>query len=373
MKIAILGFGTVGQGIYKILEECRENLEAKAGDKISLQKILVRNTKKARGLPLEDLPLTDSFTDILDDDSIAVVFEVMSDGQKGVEYNRLLLEKGKHVISANKAAVAAAFFELQNAARSTNSHLRFEAAVAGGIPLLDPLSKITCLNEIAKIKGILNGSTNYILSELAKGRAKDEVYKQAATLGVLEEDPTDDVEGFDARRKIAILAAMVLRAKIDEKSIPTIGISQLTANDFYWAKSEGLAIKLIANFSQSDEGYNLSVIPTALPLSDALSQTGGVMNQVMVKGDRIGELSFFGAGGGMYPTAHALWVDFLDVVNSEPLYYLKNDQGLANNSLSRSSQFYLRAEGEIKGKIETLKVSKALDYAKKDYAVIERV
>ncbi len=372
MEIAILGFGTVGQGVYQLLEKNRAAFEARLDEGIQVKKILVRDLGKKR-IPLCDkLPLTDSFDEILQDDSIAAVFEVMSDGQKGLTYNRLLLEKGKAVVSANKAAIASGFFELQEAARLTGSHFRFEAAVAGGIPLIDPLSKIRELNIIASLAGILNATTNYMLTELGKGREAEVVRAEARDLGVLEEDPTDDLEGYDARRKIAILASMILEQKIREHTIPTVGISRLSAEDFAWARDGGRKLKLIASLVQETSCYSLSVLPTALEKNNSLAWTDGLLNQVQLQGDVVGQLAFSGLGGGMYSTAHALWADFFDVWRSSPLFYFEGDRPKEDLSREREAEFYLRSPVENRGREARLPVGEALDFYDRGYVIIEK-
>ncbi len=374
MKIAILGFGTIGQGIYHILNERRSTLEKQSGQKIFIDKILVRDLEKERGqFSVSELPLTDSFPEILNDDSIDLVFEVMCDGVKGAEFIRQLLARGKHVISANKAAIASDFFELQKIARKSGVHLRFEAAAAGGIPLLDPLSKIRHLNLISYLGGIINSSTNYILSELSKERTRDEVLAEAKSLGVLEADPTNDVEGYDARRKIAILAAITLQQEIREMNIPTIGISALSEKDFTWAKANKRKIKLVAALTKDETSYQLSVLPTALPESVSLANVGGIMNQVELKGDTIGLLSFSGTGGGMLSTAHGLWVDFLDVTSSEPVYHIEKNSRKEDRSFYREAEFYIREPGQNAGNVSRMSVADALDYRDQGFTVIERI
>ncbi|NLC26855.1 MAG: homoserine dehydrogenase [Fastidiosipila sp.] len=374
MKIAILGFGTIGQGIYHILNERRSTLEKQSGRKIVIDKILVRDLEKERGqFSVSELPLTDSFLEILDDDSIDLVFEVMCDGVKGAEFIRQLLARGKHVISANKAAIASDFFELQKIARKSGVHLRFEAAAAGGIPLLDPLSKIRHLNIISYLGGIINSSTNYILSELSKEKTRDEVLAEAKSLGVLEADPTNDVEGYDARRKIAILAAITLQQEIRQMNIPTIGISSLSEEDFTWAKANKRIIKLVAALTKDETSYQLSVLPTALPESVSLANVGGIMNQVELKGDTIGLLSFSGTGGGMLSTAHGLWVDFLDVTSSEPVYHIERNSRKEDRSFYREAEFYIRELGQNAGKVSKMSVADALDYRDQGFTVIERI
>ena len=372
MNIAILGFGTVGQGIYRVLEDRRSALEGQCGQELCVKRILVRDLQKDRGaFSSSSLPLTDSFKEILDDDSIEVVFEVMSDGPQGTEYVRQLLARGKHVISANKAAIAGAFFELQETARAAGVHFRFEAAAAGGIPLIDPLGKIRHLNTISYLGGIINSSTNYILSELSLEKPRDEVFAEALTLGVLEDDPTNDVEGYDARRKIAILASMILAQEINEMDIPTIGISRLSEEDFVRAGSEKRRLKLIAALRQDDASYQLSVLPTALPETDSLANVGGIMNQVQLKGDIIGSLVFSGTGGGMLSTAHGLWTDFLDVICSRPGYYSNVGKIKADHSMERVAEFYLREAGKAPGEIKKISVKEALSLNNKGFTIIE--
>lgn len=372
MDIALLGFGTVGQGIYQLLDRNRAAYERQLGQAIRIKKILVRDLGKKRDPLCDGLPLTDSFEEILRDDSIAAVFEVTSDGERGLAYNRLLLERGKQVISANKAAIASGFFQLQEAARLTGSHFRFEAAVAGGIPLIDPLSKIRQLNVISRASGILNATTNYILTELSKGRPEEEVRVEARTLGVLEEDPTDDLEGYDARRKIAILAAMILGRTMDEKAIPTVGISRLSGEDFAWAREGGRKLKLIASLIQEGPSYALSVLPTALGRDNSLAWTDGLLNQLQLEGDVVGHLAFSGLGGGMYPTAHALWSDFFDVWRSAPLFYAEKDRPREDLSRAREAVFYLRDPKRDKGSEVRLTVGEALDFHDRNQVVIEK-
>ncbi|NLA81580.1 MAG: homoserine dehydrogenase [Clostridiaceae bacterium] len=371
MNIAILGFGRVGQGIYRILMEDQAGMEREAGQAIRIKKILVRQPDKDRGLPLASLPLTSDLDEILQDDSIQMVFEVMSEGEAGLHAIRQFLEKGKHVISANKAAIASDFFGIQEAARRGNCHFRFEAAVAGGIPLIDPLAKLRRLNVISQIRGILNTSTNFILSGLNEGRAKDDVMALARRLGTLEEDPTDDLEGYDARRKLAILTAMVLAREIDERQIPCLGINDLAAEDFAWAASQNRQVKLIACLDRKPDSFSLSVLPTALPLSDRLGETPGQMNRVEIRGDRIGLLSFMGKGGGMYPTAHAIWSDFFDVLGSKALYYDQEVSDLQDLSLDREGLFYVRPAHEGEGQLVRMSLAQALTSHDQGHVIME--
>ncbi|NLB50496.1 MAG: homoserine dehydrogenase [Clostridiaceae bacterium] len=372
MKIALLGFGTLGQGIYRILERKREELERYAGQTVEIKKILVRDPQKPRGVPIEGLPLTASFQEILQDESIELVFEVMSSGSKGIEYNARLLEAGKQVISANKAAVAASFFELQETARKSGVHFRFEAAVGGGIPLLDPLGKISRLNEVDRLTGILNASTNYILTETCTGQEENKVLQEARRLGILEEDPADDLEGFDARRKLAILASMLLKQEIDELQIPTIGICRLSAPDFDWAGSQGRQLKLVASLIKQNDTYCLSVLPTALEKDHPMARTAGLMNRVLLEADLTGPLSFHGLGGGMDTVAHALWTDFFEVVHSQPVYFSRQPFAREDGSLDREADFYLRKETDSDGQVTRMSLARALDHDRQGWVVIEK-
>lgn len=372
MKIAILGYGTLGQGIHDILTQRRGELEASAGRPVELERILVRDLKKDRGFAVDHLPLTDDFESILKDPSIDLVFEVTSSGSKGLDYCLRLLEAGKQVVSANKAAIASSFYLLQETAHRAGVHFRFEAAVAGGIPLIDPVSKISRLNEVSCLFGILNASTNYLLTELGAGRPSAEVLAEARGLGILEEDPLDDMAGYDARRKLAILASILLKEEIEEARIPTIGIQALAPPDFAWAREQGACLKLIASLNRQTASHSLSVLPTALPADHALAGTPGLMNRIQLVGDLTGPLSFYGPGGGKLSVAHALWTDFFEILSSKPVYHQKKDGRTEDRSFDREALFYLRKEGEAKGRLLTMTAGQALEEAHRGHVVIEK-
>lgn len=367
MKIAILGFGTVGQGVYRILEEEKERYQSKLPVNLELAKILVRNTKKKRATACPQNLFTDDYETILDDPEIKIIVEVTSDKEKAIQYIKSALKNGKHVVSANKAAIASAFKELQETAKENKVHLKFEASVGGGIPLLSPLARIIAFNNINTVRGIINSSTNYILTEMCKGRKLDKVLSEARDIGVLEEDPTDDLAGYDARRKLAILSMMVLGSEIDEKEIPSLGITQVDSLDTKLLNKKGYEVKLIAELLQGQEAglekgqYSTSVMPTAIKKS-YFTRVNGLFNEVAIHGSRCGELRFFGAGGSMNPTANAVVSDIYEILTNQPIYFSIEDKGLENVSSNIKSKYYVRIpqdlmsqdelENMLKGQVE---------------------
>lgn len=318
MKIAILGYGTVGQGIVKILRDRKKRLEdpkTALVEPIEVGKVLVRDLHKNRGVAVEEALLTTAVSDILDDPSIDLVVEVTSDKEKSAANMLEAIRRGKHVVTANKAAVAMQYQELVRTAKANGVQFRYEASVGGGIPVLGAIEKLLPFNDILWIQGIVNGSTNYILTHLSNGEALEPVMTQAAQIGILEADPTDDVEAFDARRKIAILTDMATGAMVDEGAIPKIGIERLTDEDIAHMRGLDRKVKLVAKYERVDrEGaFYARVLPTALE-SGVIRETDGVANIVCLQGSAVGELHFYGPGGGMEATANAILTDIYDVI-----------------------------------------------------------
>lgn len=347
MKIAILGFGTVGQGVYRILEEEKKRYQSRFDRDIEVIKILVRDVNKTRKTSCPQALFTDNFEEIISDPEIELLIEVTSDKAQAIQYIKSGLKHGKHVISANKAAIASEFKELQKIAAKKSLHLKFEASVGGGIPLLSPLGRMVAFNNISIVRGIINSSTNYILTEICKGRELNKVMAEAKEIGVLEEDPTDDVAGYDARRKLAILSMMVLDTELDEKEIPCFGITQIDSKDTRILQSEGYDVKLIAELLQGEEAgleanqYSTSVMPTALKKS-YFNRVNGLYNEVALVGSRSGELRFFGAGGSMNPTANAVVSDLYEVLTNQPIYFPIKNKDLKNVSSQIKSRYYIR-------------------------------
>ena len=347
MKIAILGFGTVGEGVYKILTESKDLYQSRFGQSIEIEKILVHNVAKKRDIKEANQIITDNFEEILQDPNIELIVEVTSSKNQAIEYIRKSLMAGKHVVSANKAAIAVDFKELQKIAIQQNVHFKFEASVAGGIPVLSSLGRLIAFNDISLLHGIINSSTNYVLTEICKGRDETEVIAEARELGILEANPTDDIAGFDARRKLAILAMMILQIEISEQSIPSFGITQVDSRDSEILNKLGYEIKLIAELLNGEKSglkenqIALSVFPTALNNSK-FNRVNGMMNEVTFNGSYCGELRFYGAGGSMYPTANAIVSDIYETITNKPLYFPVKENQYENISDQIESSFYIR-------------------------------
>ncbi len=316
MNIALLGFGTVGQGVWKLLQERKDLLDQALGEPMNIVGIGVRTLGKKRAVSApEELFTTDAET-LVSREDVDCLVEVTGDQEMASRLMKQALLSGKSVVTANKAAVAADFEELSRAAQDGGASFRFEAAVCGGIPIVAPLIAQAALNEIETIRGIVNGSSNYVLTELAKGKALEEVLGEARRLGVLEADPTDDLAGYDAQRKIAILASLVSGHALSLDQIPCLGIETLDAQDMAWMRSAHRMIRLIASFEGHGGRQSAFVCPVALPESDGLALVQGLDNQVEVQGSRVGHLVFRGPGAGMDPTANAVWTDLLSVSRS---------------------------------------------------------
>ncbi len=350
MNIAILGFGTVGQGLYQIIEAEKENDQKRTQQNLHVKYILVKNKNKKRKVDFPKEILTDDFAQIVNDPEIDAVVEVTSEKAQAVTYMKACLAADKHVVTANKAALALAFFELQDLAKAKQKHLKFEASVAGGIPVLGSLTRLLAFNQISELYGIINSSTNYVLSEISAGKQLEEVIVAAKELGVLEADPTDDLAGYDARRKLAILSMMILGQTVQEAEIPLLGISNIKNKDIAILAEHGYQVKLIAELLCREEmlGKNIfyaSVLPTAIRNSD-FKTVSGLMNEVAFVGTYCEELRFTGKGGTRFPTADAVMLDLYELGISRPLYFRERVKNYQNQALKQKSQFYLRLSQE---------------------------
>ena len=318
--VGLLGFGTVGAGVSNIIQtpEGRHPLVSE----IELVRVAVRDLQRKRGATISPKLLTVNPIDVIDDPSVDVVVEVMG----GIEPARSLIlraiQKGKSVVTANKAVIARHGEEIAAAAAEAGVYVLIEAAVGGGIPIIEPLKQSLGGNRIQKVSGIINGTTNYILSRIEKeGAAYREVLKEAQDLGYAESDPAADVEGLDAADKIAILSGLAFGGLINRESIPTQGITNLNIRDVEYAKKLGYGVKLLAvteridksNDSQSSLPLAVWVQPTLVPKEHPLAEVNGVNNAIFVEGDPIGEVMFYGPGAGAGPTASAVVADILNI------------------------------------------------------------
>ena len=313
IRVAILGSGTVGTGVYKIIQNQKDEFPHKIGLELEVAKILVRNINKQR----ESIPseiLTDKWADIINDDSIGIVIEVMGGIEPAKTYISEALTKGKNVVTANKDLMAEHGHELLDIAAEHNCDLLFEAAVAGGIPIIRPIKQCLAANKITEIMGIINGTTNFILTKMTEeGMEFEDALKLATELGYAEADPTADIEGLDAGRKIAILASIAFNSRVSFSDVYTEGISKITAKDIKYAKELGCVIKLIATAKNTETGIEVRVTPMFIPVSHPLASVNDSFNAVFVHGDALGDAMFYGRGAGELPTASAVMGDVIDV------------------------------------------------------------
>lgn len=315
-NVAIMGFGTVGSGVYEILKKNAQSIGEKAGEEINIRYIL--DIRDFDDHPEKHL-FTKEFSDIARDSDVGVIVEVMGGLHPAYEFTKQLLEKGKSVITSNKELVATYGTELLRIAEENNANYFFEASVGGGIPIIRPMHQCLAANEIRKIAGILNGTTNYILTQMIqKGESFEGALKDAQAKGYAERNPAADVEGHDACRKIAILSSLASGKFVDYKDIPTEGITNITLEDVKYAESLNCVIKLIG-YADIIDGKNVlaRVSPMLIPKSIPLAGVDDVFNAVMIQGDMVGDIMLYGRGAGMLPTASAVVADVIDAVKHE--------------------------------------------------------
>ena len=315
VRIGLLGLGTVGAGVVKILQSRRENLEERAGCRLTLAAIADTDlTRPREGLDLKALPLTADANRVLEDRSIPVVIELVGGLEPARTFILKALAAGKHVVTANKALLAHHGQELWEEARRRGVALAFEAAVAGGIPLIRAVKEGLTANRVLSVFGIVNGTSNYILSKMTdEGLDFASVLKDAQAQGYAEADPTLDVEGMDSAHKLQILVTLAFRTFVDLKDVHTEGITRVTGQDIEYARELGYRIKLLAIAKAVEGGVEVRVHPTMIPAASPLAAVSGVFNAVFITGDAVGDLMFYGRGAGQMPTASAVWSDALEI------------------------------------------------------------
>ena len=298
IKIGLLGLGTVGSGVYKLIEKQKEEFCKKAGADVEIVKILVHNMEKKRE-GVDPSLLTDNWRDIIDNDEIRLVIEVMG----GIEPARTMildaLNAGKNVVSANKDLIAEHGKELLDAAEEHGVDFLFEAAVAGGIPIISPLKNSLEANHVTEVMGIVNGTTNFILTKMSQeGMEFSDALALATELGYAEADPTADIEGLDAGRKVAILASVAFNSRVVFDDVYIEGITKITAKDIKYAKEMGCDIKLLGVAKNTEEGIEAYVCPMLIPSSHPLASVNDSYNAVFVNGDAVENAMFYGRGAG---------------------------------------------------------------------------
>ena len=315
VRIGLLGLGTVGAGVAKILAAQRAMLEERAGCRLTLAAIGDTDlTRPREGLDIARLPMTSDAGRVLDAPDIQIVIELVGGLEPARTFVLRALRAGKHVVTANKALLAHHGAELYEEARKRGVTLAFEAAVAGGIPLIRAVRDGLPANRILSAFGIVNGTCNYILSKMTdEGLDFSMVLKEAQAQGYAEADPTFDIEGMDSAHKLQILVMLAFRTAVDLKQIHTEGITRVTAQDIAYARELGYRIKLLAIAKASDGAVEVRVHPTMIPAAAPLAAVSGVFNAVFITGDNVGDLMFYGRGAGQLPTASAVWSDALEI------------------------------------------------------------
>ena len=346
-KIAILGLGTVGGGVAEVLRRNGASISDKLGEPLELSKILVRHF---RDNPYRSL-MTDDFSQIEEDPEIQVVVETIGGMEAAYEYTRRALEAGKHVVTANKELVAEKGHELLELARRNHVSYLFEASVGGGIPILRPLVQCMAANEIEEVYGILNGTTNYILTRMNRnGASFAEALKEAQEKGYAEADPTADVEGLDTCRKICILADLSFGRQILPAQVLTEGISALDLVDVKLAEANGWRVKLLGRCLRLPQGQRVAYVAPHLVREDSpIASVEDVFNAIVVRGNATGEVMFYGKGAGDLPTASAVVADIIDALRHEkapsPIGWSAGTEGVVS-AQELKQRWYVRTEAD---------------------------
>lgn len=348
-KIAIMGYGTVGSGVYEIIRKNRESLAKKANQEVDIKYIL--DIRDFDDHPEKGL-FTKEFDVILNDPEVTVVVEVMGGLHPAYDFTKSLLEAGKNVVTSNKELVATHGAELLAIAEKQNINYMFEASVGGGIPIIRPLHQCLAANEITEIIGILNGTTNYILTQMIKeGVSFSDALSDAQAKGYAEKDPTADVEGYDACRKIAILSSLASGKEVDYHKVLTEGITKMTHEDVVYAEAMNSVLKLIGISDISEDGKVFArVSPMMIPGNHPLAGVEDVFNAIMVKGDSIGEVMFYGKGAGKLPTASAVVADVIDCVKhlqkSKHIMWVKTEEEFVIDPTEKEVRLFVRTSAD---------------------------
>lgn len=318
VNVGIIGLGTVGGGVYRLITTHAERYRKNLGIDLRIARVCNRSEKRAHELGIDPEQFTSDWHDIVSDPSIDIVVEVIGGEHPATEIFEQSFAAGKHVVTANKALLGRHMEKLATAARAAGVQLRCEASCGGGIPIVNTLEHDLSGNEVITVAGIVNGTTNYILSRMAEeGLGYEEVLADAQRLGYAEADPTADVDGLDAASKIAILSSIGFATRITTDDVHAQGIRAISAQDIEVARKLGYAIKMLAIGHRTDSGIDVRVHPAMIPASHPLAGVSGAMNAVYVVGDAVGETMFYGAGAGAFPTASAVVGDVLAL--AEPL------------------------------------------------------
>jgi len=350
VPVALLGYGTVGSAVNRLLHESADDIERATGHRLRVVKALVRDPAKERGYQPDPEVLTTEFASILEDKSIALVAEVMGGIEPTGEYVLDLLRAGKPVVSANKQLVAQRGAELFEAASTGGVQLRFEASVCAAIPVIKVLREALVVTNVHRVLGIVNGTTNFILTEMERGSTYDEALAEAQSRGFAEADPTDDVSGADAAAKMAILATVAFGSRVTLGDVDYEGIQGLAAEDVEDAREMGMTVRLVGASTLVDGQLDVRVQPALVDRHHPLAAVEGAFNAVMLQGDAIREITLEGPGAGGIETASAVVADMVSIIGTTGTGFLQNDacwrtvERLDPGKLR--SPFYIRIEVE---------------------------
>lgn len=347
VQIAVMGYGTVGSGVVEVLNTNQASINKKAGDEIHIKYVL--DLRDFPGDPVESKLIHD-FETIVNDPEIRIVVEVMGGVEPAYTFTKRCLEAGKSVCTSNKELVARHGAELLEIARERNLNYLFEASVGGGIPIIRPLNSSLTADEITEISGILNGTTNYILTKMSHGGTDfNTALKRAQEKGYAESNPEADIEGYDACRKIAILTSLVSGRQVDFEDIYTEGITEITPEDILYAKKMGRAVKLLAMSRKEDGKFYAMVAPFLISEMHPLYSVNGVFNAIFAKGNVLGDVMFYGSGAGKLPTASAVVADVVDAAKHlhRSIMTFWSTKKLELTDISQAKRrFFVRARGE---------------------------
>lgn len=355
IKVAIMGFGTIGSGVAEVLDINKKSIAARVGDEVELKYVL--DLRDFEGDPIQEKIVHD-YKVIAEDPEVAIVVETMGGVEPAYTFVKTMLEAGKHVTTSNKALVAAKGAELIALAKEKNVNFMFEASVGGGIPIIRPLNQSLTADRIEQINGILNGTTNYILTKMAQeGSDFADVLKEAQELGYAEKDPTADVEGYDACRKIAILTSLAYGQQVDYEDIYTEGITKITAEDFKYAKALGAAIKIFGTSRKEGNKLYAMVAPQMIQADNPLYAVNDVFNAICVTGNMLGDVMFYGKGAGKEATASAVVSDVVDAVkhmNVNVMTIWEDEKQEVTPMDEMKNRFFVRIGASEKAKAEDL-------------------
>lgn len=366
VKIALLGLGNVGRGVFTILKKNKEEIMKRSGYDIEVSKILVRDLNKDRGIEVPGEILTTNFEEIINDDSIKIVIEVMGGIEPAKDYMIKSMERKKHIVTANKMLLATDGDEVLNKADEMGVMFQYEASVAGGIPIINGINENLTANKINELYGIVNGTTNYILSKMELENLEfDDVLNDAKQKGYAEADPTSDIEGYDAQYKLAILASIAFGSKVNVEDVYREGITKIKPIDMKYASDFGMTIKLLAIAKENNDELELRVHPTMIPETHPLANVYDSFNAIFINGNAVGDLMFYGKGAGDMPTGSAVVSDIIAILRQN--IETQNENSVVRNNLWEKtvkdineveSRYYIRITVEDKpgvlGQITTI-------------------